>query len=194
MLIEQFGDGPLSVSRTMVFVVRSDLVGAPGFLRELQQAVWSVNRNLPLAKVQTLEEIHANSLAQSAFAMVLLMIAATVALLLGAVGVYGVMAYVATQRTREIGVRIALGGQIRDVRNMFLRRGLLLTIKGIALGMGGAMVLTRAMSALLFGVEPIDLVTYAGVSVGLATVALLATYLPARRATKVDPLVALRYE
>jgi predicted permease len=192
MLIEQFGDGPVSVSRTMAYVVRSNRVGAPGFLRELQQAVWSVNRRLPLARIQTLGEVHANSLAQTSFAMVLLTIAATVALLLGVVGIYGVMAYVATQRTREIGIRIALGGQIRDVRNMFLRHGLLLSVSGIALGLGGAMVLTRVMSTLLFGVEPIDPITYAGVSGVLAAVAFLATYLPARRAARIDPIIALR--
>lgn len=101
------------------------------------------------------------------------------------------MAYAATQRTREIGLRL-LGGQSRHVRNMFLRHGLLLTASGVALGMGGAIVLTRVMSALLFGVDPVDPVTYATVSAALAAVALLATYLPALRASRVDPVVALR--
>jgi predicted permease len=178
--------------RTMAFAVRSDRVGAPGFVRELQQAVWSVNSNLPLALVQTLEQIQARSMAQTSFAMAMLGIAAGVALLLGIVGIYGVIAYIATQRTREIGIRMALGAQVADVRTMFLRHGLWLTSAGIALGIGVALVLTRAMSALLFGVGTADPITYAGVSAALATVALLATYLPARRASRIDPIVALR--
>jgi predicted permease len=180
--------------RTMAYVVRSNRVGTPGFLRELEQAVWSVNPNLPLATVQTLEEIQANSMAQTSFALVMLGIAASVALLIGMVGIYGVIAYAATQRTREIGVRMALGAQMGDVRRMFLGHGLRLTAAGIALGIGVALVLTRVMSALLFGVGPTDPTTYAAVSVALAAVALLATYLPARRASRVDPVVALRAE
>jgi putative ABC transport system permease protein len=180
------------VSRDMSYVVRSKSVGAPGFLRELQQAVWSVNPNLPLATMQTLDEIQADSMAQTSFAMVMLAIAASVALLLGVVGIYGVIAYIATQRTREIGIRIALGAQTGDVRRLFLRHGLVLTLGGIALGIGAAILLTRVMSALLFGVGPMDPVTYVAASAGLAAVAALATYLPARRASAVDPVVALR--
>jgi predicted permease len=177
---------------TLAYVVRSSRVGAPGFLRELQQAVWSVHSDLPLANVLTLDEIQADSMAQTSFAMVMLAIAASVALLLGVVGIYGVIAYIATQRTREIGIRMALGAQAGDVRRLFLRHGLLLTCAGIALGMGAAVAVTRVMSALLFGVSPIDPVTYAAVSAGLAAVALLATWLPARRASRIDPVVALR--
>ena len=119
-------------------------------------------------------------------------IAASVALLIGLVGIYGVIAYAATQRTREIGVRMALGAQIGDVRRMFLRYGLSLTATGIVLGIGVAVVLTRVMSAFLFGVGPMDPMTYAVVSALLGSVALLAAYLPARRAARVDPIVALR--
>jgi predicted permease len=180
--------------RTMAYAVRSTRVGAPGLLRELQQAVWSVNQNLPLAAVQTLDEIQADSMAQTSFAMVMLAIAAAVALLLGIVGIYGVIAYIATKRTREIGIRIALGAQTADVRSLFLRRGLWLTTTGIAVGIGVSLVLTRAMSALLFGVGPTDPMTYVTVSGALAAVSLLATYLPARRASRVDPLVALRMD
>jgi len=178
--------------RTMAYAVRSDRVGAPGFMRELEQAVWSVNPNLPLATVQTLEEIQATSMAQTSFALVMLGIAAGVALLLGVVGIYGVIAYVAAQRTREIGIRIALGAQLSDVRKLFLRHGLWLTGSGIALGLGLAVVLTRVMSAYLFGVGPMDPLTYAAVSALLAAISLLAIYLPARRATRVDPNAALR--
>ena len=177
--------------RTMAYAVRSSRVGTPGFLRELEQAVWSVNPNLPLAAIQTLEEIQATSMAQTSFALVMLGMAASVALLIGVVGIYGVITYAATQRTREIGVRMALGAQIGDVRNMFLRHGLALMATGIALGIGVAVVLTRVMSAFLFGVGPMDPTTYAVVSGALAVVGLLATYLPARRAARVDPMVAL---
>jgi predicted permease len=178
--------------RTMAYAVRSDRVGAPGFLPELRRAVWSVNPAVPLAGVETLDEIQARSMAQTSFAMVMLAIAASVALLLGIVGVYGVIAYAATQRTREIGLRMALGAQIADVRNMFLRHGLQLTATGIALGIGAALVLTRLMSALLFGVAPMDRLSYVAVSAVLACVAFLATYLAARRATRVDPMIAMR--
>ncbi len=140
--------------RTMAYAVRSTRVGAPGFVRELEQAVWSVNPNLPLATVQTLEEIHSSSMTQTSFALVMLDIAASVALLIGMVGIYGVVAYAAAQRTREIGVRMALGAQTGDVRQMFVRHGLWLTTIGIAIGIGIALILTRVMSAFLFGVGP----------------------------------------
>jgi len=180
--------------RAMAYAVRSTRVGTPGFVRELEQAVWSVNPNLPLASVQTLEEIQASSMTQTSFALVMLGIAAIVALLIGMVGIYGAVAYAAAQRTREIGVRMALGAQIGDVRAMFLRRGLWLTAIGIAIGIGIALVLTRVMSAFLFGVGATDPITYAAVSVVLAGMTLVATYLPARRASRVDPVVALRAE
>jgi predicted permease len=180
--------------RTMAYAARSTRVGAPGFVRELEQAVWSVNPNLPLATVQTLEEIQASSMTQTSFALVMLGIAASVALLIGMVGIYSVVAYAAAQRTREIGVRMALGAQIGDVRRMFLRHGLLLTTIGIAIGIGIALMLTRVMSAFLFGVGPMDPITYAAVSAVLAGMTLVATYLPAHRASRVDPVVALRAE
>jgi putative ABC transport system permease protein len=173
---------------------RSPRVGAPGFVRELEQAVWSVNPNLPLATVQTLEDIQASSMTQTSFALVMLGIAASVALLIGLVGIYGVVAYAAAQRTREIGVRMALGAQIGDVRKLFLRHGLWLTTIGIAIGVGIALVLTRAMSAFLFGVGPMDPITYAAVSTVLAGMTLAGTYLPAHRAACIDPVVALRAE
>ena len=190
--IEEWWNEPIEISRTVTYVVRSNRVGAPGFGRELQQAVWSANPNLPLASVRTLDEIQADSIAQTSFALMMLAIAATVALLLGSVGIYSVIAYVATQRTREIGIRMALGAQTGDVRRLFLRHGLLLTGSGVALGIVVALALTRVMSALLFGVSPTDPVTYILVAASLATVALLATYLPARRASRIDPVVALR--
>jgi putative ABC transport system permease protein len=178
--------------RTMAYAVRSDRVGAPGFLRELEQAVWDVNPDLPLASIRTLAEIQATSLAQTSFTLAMLAIAASVALLLGVVGIYGVISYVAAQRRREIGIRMALGAQMADVRTLLLRHGLWLTGTGIVLGIGLAFLVTRVMSAYLFGVGPMDPVTYVSVSALLAGIASLATYLPARRAARVDPNVALR--
>jgi ABC-type antimicrobial peptide transport system permease subunit len=153
-----------------------------------------VNPNLPVASVRTLEEIRLDSMAQTSFALVMLSIAAGVALLLGIVGIYGVISYVATQRTREIGIRIALGAARHDVSGLFLRHGLMLAGIGIGAGIAAAVGLTRVMAALLFGVSAFDPVTYAVVSVGLGTTALLASYLPAARAARVDPAVALRWE
>jgi putative ABC transport system permease protein len=178
--------------RTMAYLVRTTRAQTSEFLREARQAVWSVDPNLPLAAVETLDEIQARSMAQTSFVMVMLAISATVALLLGIVGIYGVIAYVATQRTRETGIRLALGAQVGDVRKMFLSHGLRLTAIGVALGIVVALGLTRVMSALLFGVAAADPLTYVGMSATLATVALLATYLPARRASRVDPVIALR--
>jgi predicted permease len=192
LLIEQFGDGPITAKRTMAYAVRSTRVGTAGFVRELQQAVWSVRPDLPLADVRTLDEIQARTMAQTAFATVMLTIAAAVALLLGVVGIYGVIAYAAAQRTREIGIRVALGARTGDVRRLVLRHGLRLAGAGIALGIGASLALTRVVAGLLFGVGAQDPATYAAVSVGLAAVALLAAWLPARRAAGVDPVVSLR--
>ena len=180
--------------RAISYAVRSSRVGTPGFMRELQQAVWAVNPNLPVAAVQTLDDILAASMAQTSFTMIMLAIAASVALLLGVVGIYGVIAYTAEQRTREIGARMALGAEAGDVCRLFLGRGLALTATGVAIGMAAATLVTGAMSAFLFGVRPFDPATYAAAGVCLTTVAMLATYLPARRAARMDPLVALRYE
>jgi predicted permease len=179
-------------SRNMSYVVRSSRVGASGFLRELQQAVWSINPNVPLGNVRTLDQILARSMAQTSFAMVMLVIAASVALLLSAVGLYGVVAYIAAERTYEVGIRMALGAQRGDVVGLFVRQGVVLTLTGLVLGMSAAVLVTPIMSALLYGVGPTDPVTYAGVSIGLAAVTLLATYLPARRASGVAPVMALR--
>lgn len=180
------------ISRNMTYLVRSSRVGTEGFLRELQHAVWSVDSNVPVANLRTLDEMQAESMSQTSFAMVMLSIASGVALLLALVGIYGVLSYIATERTHEIGIRMALGAQGRDVRGLFLRRGLALTLVGIVTGIGAAMLLTPVMSALLYGVGPMDPLTYAIVAVALGAVALLATYLPARRASRVPPVVALR--
>ena len=192
LLIKDFWDSPVFVERSLAFAVRSARHQSPDFLRELQQAVWSVNPSLPLAGVRTLVEIRADSMAQTSFALTMLAIAAAVALLLGVVGIYGIIAYIAAQRTREIGIRMALGAQISDVSRLFVRQGLRLTALGIGVGIAASLALTRLLSSLLFGVTPSDPLTYAAVSALLGGIALVATYLPARRASRIDPMVALR--
>jgi putative ABC transport system permease protein len=192
MLIKDFWTEPVFAARNMAYAIRSGRLGSSSFLKEVQQAVWSVNPNLPLANVQTLDDIRADSMAQTSFALVMLVIAGAVALLLGVVGIYGVIAYIAAQRIREIGIRMALGAQPGDVRLLFVRHGLVLTGLGVALGIGAAMALTRLMSSLLFGVAATDATTYAVVSGSLGAVALVASYLPARRASRIDPIIALR--
>jgi predicted permease len=163
LLIKDWWNQAVDVNRTMAFVVRSARASSPGFLREVQQAVRSFNPSLPLASVRTVENIRADSMAHTSFALVMLAIAATVALLLGSVGIYGVIAFVAAQRTREIGIRMALGAQTGDVRRLFLRQGLWLTAAGIAFGIGAALALTRVISSLLFGVSSMDPLTYTAV-------------------------------
>lgn len=181
-----------AVNRSTMYVVRSGRAGSAGFRQELQQAVWSVNARVPLANIRTLAEIQADSMARTSFATVMLAIAASVALLLALVGVYSVVSHIAAERTNEVGIRIALGAQAADVHRLFLRHGLMLTFTGIGLGLAAAMLLTPVMSALLYGVGPTDPVTYTAVSMALAAVTLLATYLPARRAARVQPAIALR--
>jgi predicted permease len=181
-----------NVTRSMMYVVRSGRAGTAGFLPELRQAVWSVNARVPLANVRTLAEIQAASMAPTSFATVMLMIAAGVALLLALAGVYSVVSHVAAERTNEVGIRRALGAQIGDVHRLFLRQWLVLTLTGIVVGLAAATLLTPVMSALLYGVGPMDPVTYTAASVALAGVTLLATYLPARRASRVQPIIALR--
>jgi putative ABC transport system permease protein len=190
--MNEFWSDPVYVSRNMAFAVRSSRMRSPTFMRELQQAVWSVNPNLPLANARSLEDILRGSMAQTSFALTMLGIAAGVALLLGIVGIYGVIAYIAAQRTREIGVRMALGAQASDVHRLFMTHGVKLVAIGLVIGVGAALALTRLMSTLLFGVQASDPMTYVVVSVVLGTIALVATYLPARRAARIDPIVALR--
>ena len=192
MLSKSLWEEGTYAARTMSYAVRSSRAGSPTLLAEIQRAVWSVNRNVPLANARTLEEIRSESMAQTSFALVMLGIAAAVALSLGMVGIYGVIAYMAAQRTREIGIRMALGAQRENVSGLFVRHGLVLTGAGVLVGVVAAAALTRLMSALLFGVGAWDPVTYAAVSIVLAAIALLASYVPARRASRLDPIAGLR--
>jgi putative ABC transport system permease protein len=192
--IKDYWITPLLVQRDVAFVIRSPRTGTASLLKDVQQAVWSVNANLPIANVQTLEEIFEKSMARTSFTLVMLALSGGMALLLGLVGIYGVISYSVSQRTREIGIRMALGAPQREVRHMFVRHGLVLTAIGVAFGLAAAIALTRLMSSLLFEVSPLDPITYAAVPVVLIAAALLASYLPARRATAIDPVDALRAE
>jgi predicted permease len=194
LALEQWWDEDVFVYRWMTFAVRSPRVGSPALLDEMREAVWAVNPDLPLASVQTLAEIHQRSLARTSFAMTMLAIAAGMALLLGAVGVYGVISYSVAQRTREIGVRMALGAQRAQVSRLVLRQGLVLTGIGVAVGATAALGLGHVMQALLYGVEARDPATIAAVSLILALIGVVATALPAHRAASVDPIEALRWE
>jgi predicted permease len=194
IMMTNFWGDQTHVSRSVTYAVRSERTGSTGLLKELRQAIWSVDANLPVADVRTLGDIYNRSMARTSFAFVMLTIAAGMALLLGLVGIYGVISYSVSQRTREIGIRIALGAPQQTVRQMFLRQGLQLTAIGLACGLGAAVVLTRLMKALLFDVSPADPLTYGAVSLVLLAAALLASYVPARRATTIEPLQALRAE
>ncbi|HEU5452588.1 MAG TPA: ABC transporter permease [Terriglobales bacterium] len=194
MLKKNFESDPVSVARGVAYALRTPRAGSEALMADARRAVWSVNPNLPLAEVRTLGYYYDKSLARTSFTLVMLGIAAGMALLLGAVGLYGVIAYSVAQRSREIGIRVALGAQQGEVVGMFLRQGFLLAAVGIGCGLVVAMATVRVMSSLLFHVSPVDPVTYLLVCAGLGATAALASYIPSRRASAVDPIVALRGE
>ena len=194
MLMKEWWGIPMMVQRNMAYAIRSPRTGTLSFLKEIREAVWSVNGNLPVADVRTLKQIYRQSMARTSFTLLLLALASAMALLLGVIGIYGVISYSVSQRTREIGIRMALGAREQNVSRMFVSHGLRLVAIGIAIGVGAAAGLTRLLRTLLFEVSPLDPLTFTAVSIGLVVVALLASYLPARRATAVDPVQALKFE
>jgi putative ABC transport system permease protein len=174
-------------------VVKTDVEPA-SMATAVRKVVWNIDKDQPVSSIRTMEEILGDSIARQRFSMLLLGVFAGVALLLAAVGIYGVMSYSVAQRTHEIGIRMALGAQTGAVLKLAVGYGLKLVVAGVLIGLVAAFALTRLMSTLLFGVTPTDPVTFALISLLLVAVAAVASYIPARRATKVDPLIALRYE
>ncbi len=188
------GKRTMNATRSATFAVHSDRAGTEGFLNQVQQAVWSVNASLPVASIQTMQDIYGQSLARTSFTLVMLAIAGSMALALGIIGIYGVISYAVSQRTREIGIRLALGAQKGELQWMFVRSAITLTGIGVAIGVVAAAGLTRFMKSLLFGISPLDPFTYIAIPSILVFSAVLASYLPARRAAAVDPVEALRTE
>ena len=183
-------DGP----RFVTFVIHSDRAGKETFINQVQQAVWSVNAGLPVAAIETMQQIYGQSMARTSFALVMLGIAGFMALALSLIGIYGVISYAVSQRTREIGIRLALGAQKRSLRWTFIRSALALTAAGIVIGLITASALMQLMKTLLFGISPLDPLTFVAVPLVLTAAAALASYLPARRAAAVSPVEALRAE
>jgi predicted permease len=182
------------LQRGIAFAIRSPRAGSQIFINEIQQRVWSVNPDVPLADVSTLGELYTKSLARTSFTLVMLCVAGAMALLLGIVGIYGVISYSVSQRTREIGIRMALGAQRQALTALFVRQGLWLTGIGVACGLIVALIAMRLMSAILFNVSPVDPITYVTITACVVATAWLACYLPSRRAATVDPAHALRSE
>jgi predicted permease len=185
---------PVAGMRSVAIAIRSDRAGAGSLIEEIRQAVRSVSASVPVAEERTMRELYAASLARTSFTLVLLGIAGALALALAVIGIYGVIAYVVSQRTREIGIRSALGARPGQLEQMFLRQGLALTGVGLAVGVVAAIALGRWMSSLLFGVGPFDPLTYIAALAVTLGVAALASYVPARRAAAVDPIETLKTE
>ena len=193
-LLRKNFDGRDLAIRSVAYLIRTPRAGSVGLRQEIQQAVASVNPNLPVADVKTLESAYERSLARASFTLVLLAIAGSMALVLGVVGIYGVISYSVAQRTREVGIRIALGAPLEEVTGLFVHYGLVMSGIGAICGLAAALGLTRLMKSLLFEVSPADPVTYVAASAGLILAAVCGSYLPARKAARVDSVDALRAE
>ncbi len=188
-----WGDSPF-LRRDAVYAIRTPRAGSESLLKEIRQAVWAVDRDLPLDRVRTMEELYRKSMARSSFTLVMLSIAGGMALLLGIVGIYGVISYSVSQRTRELGIRIALGADRTALRAMVVRQGLVMALVGVACGLAAAAALTRVMASLLFEISPVDPLTYVAVSAGLLAAAAAASFVPAYKASGLNPVIALRAE
>jgi ABC-type antimicrobial peptide transport system permease subunit len=197
MAVGYWGPDSVDATRSATFIVRSDRAGTESFLNELRQAVWSLNSNVPVASMRTMQDIYGQSMARTSFTLVMLGIAGAMALILGFVGIYGVISYAVSQRTREIGIRLALGAERAKISRMVIGQGLRLALAGVAAGAVATLVLGRSFSSfsqLLYGVRVTNPAILATVSSAVVIVAVVACYLPARRAASVEPMKALRSE
>ncbi len=194
LLLTHFEGNPNFLRRGVAYVIRSQRAGSAAFLNEIQRAVWSVDADLPLADPTTLGVLYTKSMARTSFTLIMLCVAGGMALLLGIVGIYGVISYAVSQRTREIGIRMAMGAQRNALTGLFVRQGLVLTAIGIGFGIGVAFATMRLMRSLLFDVSPMDPSTYIVATTGIVAIAWLACYVPSRRAAEVNPVDALRAE
>jgi ABC-type antimicrobial peptide transport system permease subunit len=194
LLQKNFESSPSFVIRSAAFVIRTPRAGTALLLHNVQKAVAGVDSSLPISDVDALQSLYNASLTRTSFTLLLLAIAGGMAMCLGLIGLYGVLSYSVAQRTREIGIRLALGAPLREVTRMFVRHGLVLSGTGAACGLMAALLLTRLIKSLLYDVSPADVSTYAAVTAAQILSATLASYLPARKATRVDPITALRAE
>ncbi len=194
ILMNRFEGQDESVRRWLAYAIRTPRAGSESLMKDVRQAVWSVDANLPLSDVRTQDYFYSKSMARTSFTLVMLAVAASIALLLGIVGLYGVIAYSASQRRREIGIRIALGAQRSDITGMFVRQGLAMAGAGVVGGVIVALGATRLLRSLLFHVSPMDPLTYGIACVALCAAAALASYIPSRRTATVNPVEALRAE
>jgi ABC-type antimicrobial peptide transport system permease subunit len=185
---------PLRSQNSMSFLIRSSRAGTDSFLTGVRKTVWAVNGTIPLTEIRTMKQIYDKSMARTSFTLILLAISGGMALLLAVVGIYAVISYTVMLRTKEIGIRIALGAQRGELKRMFVSKGLLFSGIGAAAGLTAAVALSRLMSTLLFEISPVDRLTYTVIAVGILAAAAVASYLPARRVTRVDPVEALRAE
>jgi hypothetical protein len=189
-----YQQGQLAIVRNVTFTIRSPQAGSEHLLADVRRAVWSANASLSVASEQTMKELYDRSMERTSFTLVLLALAGGMALVLGAVGLYGVISYTLSRRTREMGIRLALGAPPREVGRLFVASGLRLTAIGIGLGLAIAAGLSRAMSSVVFGISPLDPAVYAIAPMVLVAAALAASYLPARRASRLDAVRALQQE
>jgi predicted permease len=193
VIVEDFLGFDVWLRRDMAFVVRTEGRDPLTVLPEVRAAVWAVNRNLPLAEVRRLDELVARNMGSESFTLTMLVVAAGVAVLLGTVGVYGVIAYVFAQRTHELGIRAALGASRASILAMVLRQGAVVGLCGAAIGLATAAAAARFLSSLVFGIGTLDAATYAAAALVVIAVTLAASYIPARRATRLDPSDSLRW-
>jgi FtsX-like permease family len=194
LLMNNYMGNTERAQRSVAYAIRSPRAGTQGFLQDVRRAVWSVNPGLALAQVRTFSEIYDKSLVRPSFTLVMLAIAGAMALLIGLVGICGVVSYSVSQRRREVGIRLALGAPTAGLTRMFVRQALTLGAIGTGCGVIAALWMTRLISSLLFHVSAADPITYAAVSSALLIAIMFASYIPARRAMRVDPLEVLRAE